>query len=61
MKVTTYQSPTGSTINVCHDCEVDKVRSESGWWRDTTGQEYCTCSHGLHDGECDFCGEKDRH
>lgn len=50
-KVTTYQAPNGITANICADCE---QRLASSWPRNESG-EYCTVSHGLHDGECDYC------
>ncbi len=52
--VVTYQSPRGDTWNLCADCQREAVERDA-WPRDATGQEYCTVSHGLHDGRCDGC------
>lgn len=53
MDCITYQSPTGATLNICTECE--KRLDGQPWPKDNTGQEYCTVSHGLHQGVCDLC------
>lgn len=56
--VVTWQSPTGATINVCEHCEA-RLTAGREWPTDSTGQEYCTVSHGLHEGQCDICEAED--
>jgi hypothetical protein len=51
-KVVTWQSPSGDTLDICLECEVQLAKSWS-WPKDRTGQDYCQVSHGLHRGECE--------
>lgn len=54
-QVITYQSPRGNTIDLCRAC-IDHYRALGDWPRDRVdGQEYCTVSHGLHNGTCWRC------
>lgn len=50
MKVVTYQSPNGDTINLTR-AQASKLTAARMWPRDYRGQEYCSVSHGLHRGE----------
>lgn len=50
--VITYQAPNGRTINICPDCEA-RLTHEGDWPCNEQGEEYCTVSHGLHEGVCD--------
>jgi len=52
--VVTYQSPSGAQLNICTTCE-SKLDASGKWPKDSTGQEYCSYSHGLHTGNCDLC------
>lgn len=52
MRVVTWQSPSGQTINVCRPCE-RRLTEAQEWPRDTQGQEYATVSHGEHAGRCE--------
>ena len=56
MKVVTYQDDRGGNINICLKCET-KLKEAHEWPKNSVGQEYCTVSHGLHEGECDLCGD----
>jgi len=53
-QVITYQSPTGRTIAICQP-HIATLKQQDQWPVDATGQEYCTVSHGLHQGICDYC------
>lgn len=58
MKVITYQAPNGKTIDLTRK-QVRALSVAQSWPRNESG-EYCTISHGLHDGEptlqwCAFC------
>lgn len=48
MKVITYQSPKGNTINLTED-QIHDLKAHGVWPRDWDGQEYCTVSHGAHE------------
>lgn len=49
MKTITWQSPCGAKIQVTPKQE--KVMKAAGFWpRDDRDEEYCSVSHGLHDG-----------
>ena len=50
MKVVSWKSPSGETVDVCQDCE---LRLAGRWPRDQKGEEYCSVSRGLHHGECE--------
>ena len=54
-QVITYQSPTGSTIDVCTAC--DGVADVP---RNHRGEEHCTVSHGKHHGICGLADEPKR-
>jgi hypothetical protein len=53
-EVITYQSPCGRNIAICQP-HIDALRAADCWPRDFYGQEYCTVSHGVHRGTCDYC------
>lgn len=59
MKVITYQSPRGGTINVTPRQEA-AYRAAGTWPRDRFGEEYCSVSHGLHVGQPTFPDVGDR-
>lgn len=54
-KVVTYQAPNGETIDICQDCE---AKLADNWPRNNRGEEFCSVSHGLHDGDCDTCNNE---
>ena len=47
LEVVTWQSPRGSKINICHDCEA-RLDRENSWPKDPHGGEYCSISYGRH-------------
>lgn len=49
-RVITYQAPSGGTINLTPR-QVAILKKAGNWPKDYRGQEYCSVSHGLHDGE----------
>lgn len=59
MRVVTWISPSGQTISICPDCE-RKLQERGKWPKDSTGQEYCGASHGLHRGNCEVHEELNR-
>jgi hypothetical protein len=50
MIVVTWQDPAGNTLDVCPACEA--AYSAAGTWPRTEYGEYCSVSHGKHQGEC---------
>ena len=52
MRVVTWQSQSGETIDVCDECQ-RRLEAAREWPRDGCGREYCSVSHGLHRGQCD--------
>ncbi len=60
MKVVTWQSPSGDTLDICRECEV-RLQRDRQWPKDGRGQEYCSVHHGLHESEmgCDADGHTD--
>jgi hypothetical protein len=48
MKVITYQSPSGETIDLTLK-QVTEFTISGQWPKDSKGDEYCTVSHGLHE------------
>jgi hypothetical protein len=46
-KVITYQAPNGETIDLTQK-EVEQLKKDGEWPKNSIGQEYCTVSHGLH-------------
>jgi hypothetical protein len=53
LTVTTYQSPSGHKLSICTACEA-RLSARGEWPRDSTGGEFCTVSHGAHDGACEW-------
>lgn len=51
MRVITWSSGNGDTIDICPRCEA-RLEADRKWPKDARGQEYAQVSHGLHDGEC---------
>ena len=51
--VVTYQSPSGSEINLTPK-QIRHLEKQGVWLRDDGGQEYCTVSHGRHFGAPTF-------
>jgi hypothetical protein len=50
--VVTYQTTSGSQINICRACE--KILQESRIWpKDQYGEEYASVSYGAHRGLCE--------
>jgi hypothetical protein len=49
-KVITYQSPCNETINLTPD-QIRILQSALQWPSDRNGQEFCSVSHGLHEGQ----------
>ena len=49
MKVITYQTPNGETIDLSGS-QVDMLEREQKWPRNSRGEQYCSVSHGLHEG-----------
>lgn len=47
MKAVTYQSSNGERIHITPTQE-KKMKAAGIWPRCSTGEEYCTVSHGLH-------------
>lgn len=56
-KVITYQSPSGSTIALTR-AQIETLEKAGKWPKDHTGQEYCTVSYGLHEGEPSMSDEE---
>ena len=50
MKVITYQAPNGETIDLSL-AQVAMLERAQKWPRNNRGEEYCSVSHGLHEGE----------
>ena len=50
MKVITYQAPNGETIDLSTG-QVEMLERAQKWPRNSRGEEYCSVSHGLHEGE----------
>ena len=50
MKVVTYQAPNGETIDLSQ-AQVAMLERGGKWPRTSRGEEYCSVSHGLHEGE----------
>lgn len=50
MEVITYQSPAGHRITLS-ERQVRHLNLAGKWPLDSTGQEYRSVSHGLHDGQ----------
>jgi len=48
--VITYQSPNGVIIELTPD-QIRELDSAGVWPRDDQGQEFCSVSHGLHEGD----------
>jgi hypothetical protein len=57
MWVITWQSPSGHDIDITIGQERE-LDAAGIWPRDDTGQEYCTVSHGLHNGEPSLTGDQ---
>ena len=57
MTCVTFQSPRGATINIC-PAHQHRLHVDHAWPRDAAGEEYCTVSHGLHDGCCHYCEDE---
>lgn len=51
-KVTTWQASNGQTIDICRQCEKSLA---DNWPRNSRGEEFCSVSHGLHNGSCQIC------
>ena len=49
MKVVTFQSPNGETIDLSQAQSAMLERAQK-WPRNSRGEEYCSVSHGLHEG-----------
>lgn len=49
MRVITFQSPSGATLDLTPD-QIRTLERAAVWPRDYQGQEYCSVSHGLHRG-----------
>lgn len=49
-KVITYQTPSGDTIDLTHD-QIEKLNDAGVWPRNHRGEEYCSVSHGAHNGK----------
>ena len=49
MKVITYQAPNGETIDLT-SAQVEMLERAQKWPRNSRGEEYCSVSHGLHEG-----------
>jgi len=56
-KVVTYQAPSGLTIDLTL-AQVSLLNQSLRWPRDYQGQEYCSVSHGLHEGESTYSDEE---
>lgn len=52
MKVVTWQSSRGGVIDIC---EAHEAKLKGNWPKDSAGEEYCTVSHGAHQGNCAYC------
>lgn len=50
MRVVTYQSPNGETIDLT-SAQVEMLERAQKWARNSRGEEFCSVSHGLHEGE----------
>jgi hypothetical protein len=50
IKIITWQSPSGSTINLTRQQE-KMMRKHDFWPRDGHGNEFCSVSHGLRVGQ----------
>lgn len=53
MMVTTWQARGGAVIHLTPEQE-EALASAGVWPKDERGQEYCSVSHGLHEGEPTF-------
>lgn len=51
MKVVTWQTPRGGTLDICRECETI-LKATRVWPRGPDGQEYCQVSEGAHEGRC---------
>ena len=49
MKVVTYQAPNGETIDLT-SAQVEMLERTQKWARNSRGEEFCSVSHGLHEG-----------
>ena len=49
MRVVTYQAPNGETIDLSQ-AQVAMLERAQKWPRNNRGEEYCSVSHGLHEG-----------
>ena len=49
MKVITYQAPNGETIDLT-SAQVEMLECAQKWARNSRGEEFCSVSHGLHEG-----------
>lgn len=49
-EVITYQTPSGEEIHLTPD-QAAEFTERGTWPRNSRGEEFCTVSHGLHDGE----------
>lgn len=49
MKVITYQTPSGDTIDLTR-AQIKMLEKVGKWVRNDQGEQYCTVSHGLHVG-----------
>ena len=49
MRIITYQSPSGQTINLSEE-QVLQLEAKNSWPKDSNGQEFCQVSHGWHEG-----------
>lgn len=49
MKVVTFQAPNGETIDLT-SAQVQMLERAQKWPRNSRGEEYCSVSHGLHEG-----------
>jgi len=58
MKVITYQSPNGATINLTHD-QISALEQHGFWPKDLRGDEYCGVYRGLHYGSAAAGGSTD--
>lgn len=50
MQVITWQAPSGATANIT-PAQEERMRLAGVWPKSDSGEEYCTVSHGLHDGQ----------
>lgn len=59
--VITYQSPKGECINLTPKQVAEIKAGKRTWPKDSTGQEYCQVSRGLHWGFADEIYGEERH